>query len=222
MLYPRPSPRTSWQGSHPAMSAQIVGLYDNVFPRFLALQKDIGQGHTRLLHRIHDLACVSSTFLYEFERIWGHRADFLACDVRARQDAAIPQIACLVVRSHPHHVISRGNRRQRAFFCDDEFRAYLGLTAEWCRLSGLGIWAYCLMLNHLPLIAVAKSENRLRRCVGKGHWRDVRRVNSGEQCRGHVWQGRFASFVLDNHYLLAATVYVEVNLVLARMVDRLE
>jgi putative transposase len=35
-----------------------------------------------------------------------------------------------------------------------------------------------------------------------------------------LWQGRFASFVLDDHHLLAATRYVEMNPVRAGMVDR--
>ena len=32
----------------------------------------------------------------------------------------------------PHHVTQRGNRRQQTFFCEEDYRAYLHLMAEWC------------------------------------------------------------------------------------------
>jgi len=36
-------------------------------------------------------------------------------------------------------------------------------------------------------------------------------VNFWEGWRGHLWQGRFASFPLDERYLLAAARYIEQN-----------
>ena len=57
----------------------------------------------------------------------------------------------------------------------------------------------------------------LRRAIGEAHRRDTRRVNSREQWRGHLWQGRFASFVLDEPDLLACARYVELNPVRARL-----
>lgn len=47
-------------------------------------------------------------------------------------------------------------------------------------------------------------------------------MNFRERWRGHLWQGRFGSFVLDDYYLLAATRYVEMNPVKAGLVDRPE
>jgi putative transposase len=44
-------------------------------------------------------------------------------------------------------------------------------------------------------------------------------VNFREGWRGHLWQGRFASFVLDEPYLLTAARYVELNPVRAGLVD---
>jgi len=61
------------------------------------------------------------------------------------------------------------------------------------------------------LIAVPKSEDGLRRAMGEAHRRYTRRVNFREGWRGHLWQGRFASFVMDEPYLLAAARYVELN-----------
>ena len=44
-------------------------------------------------------------------------------------------------------------------------------------------------------------------------------VNFREGWRGHLWQGRFASFVLDEPYLLAAARYVELNPVRAGLIN---
>ena len=56
------------------------------------------------------------------------------------------------------------------------------------------IWAYCLMPNHVHLIAVPHSADGLRRAIGEVHRRYTRAVNFREGWRGHLWQGRFASF----------------------------
>ena len=130
------------------------------------------------------------------------------------------RLARVVVPELPHHVTQRGNRRQQTFFCDDDYRRYLDLMRQWCTQYQVQIWAYCLMPNHVHLILVPPSEDGLARAVGEAHRRYTRHVNFREGWRGHLWQGRFASFVMDEAYLLAATRYVERNPVRARLVDR--
>ncbi len=122
----------------------------------------------------------------------------------------------------PHHVTQRGNRRQEVFFGPDDYRAYLSLMKEWCVRHGVRVWAYCLMPNHVHLIVVPPSEDALCRAVGEAYRRYTRRVNFREGWRGHLWQGRFGSFVMDEPYLLAATRYKERNPVKAGLVERAE
>ncbi|WP_432821977.1 transposase [Trichloromonas sp.] len=129
------------------------------------------------------------------------------------------RIARVVAPGYPHHVTQRGNRRQQTFFCDDDYLAYLELMAEWCRKCGVEIWAWCLMPNHVHLIAVPQSEDGLARAIGEAHRRYTRRVNFRENWRGHLWQERFASFPMDESHLLAAARYVEMNPVAAEMVE---
>ena len=78
------------------------------------------------------------------------------------------------------------------------------------------------MPNHVHLIAVPQTEDGLRRAIGEAHRRYTRRVNFREDWRGHLWQGRFASFVIDEPYLLAAARYVELNPVRAELVASAE
>ena len=83
--------------------------------------------------------------------------------------------------------------------------------AEWCAHYGVSIWAYCLMPNHVHLIAVPETAAALGLAIGEAHRRYTRRVNFREGWRGHLWQGRFAPFPMDARRLLAAARYVERN-----------
>ncbi len=67
------------------------------------------------------------------------------------------------------------------------------------------------MPNHVHLIVVPQSAGSLRRAIGEAHRRYTRRINFREGWRGHLWQGRFASFVMDEDHLLTAARYVELN-----------
>jgi putative transposase len=132
----------------------------------------------------------------------------------------MPRLARIVAPGFPHHVTQRGNRRQQTFFGTDDYEAYVGLMAHWCRRCGVEVWAYCLMPNHAHLIVVPQSEDGLRRAIGEAHRRYTRRVNFRQRWRGHLWQGRFASFAMDEEHLLMAARYVELNPVRARLAKR--
>ena len=67
------------------------------------------------------------------------------------------------------------------------------------------------MPNHVHLIVVPGEESVLNRAVGEAHRRYTRYINFREKWRGYLWQGRFASFPMDEPYLLAAARYVERN-----------
>jgi putative transposase len=69
---------------------------------------------------------------------------------------------------------------------------------------------------------VSASEEALARGVGEAHRRYTRRVNFREGWRGHLWQGRFGSYVMDEPHLLAAVRYVETNPVRAGLCERPE
>ena len=132
------------------------------------------------------------------------------------------RIARVVGPGIPHHITQRGNRRQETFFGAEDYQAYIELMREWCGYWKVEVWAYCLMPNHVHLIAVPPSEEGLRRAIGEAHRRYTRRVNFREGWRGHLWQGRFASFPLDERYLLAAARYIEQNPVAAGLVPNPE
>src|SRR5437879_358139 len=130
------------------------------------------------------------------------------------------RLARVVAVNMPHHVTQRGNRRQQVFFCDEDYAAYRVLLAEGCRNAGVKVWAYCLMPNHVHLVLVPQAEDGLRAAIAEAHRRYSRHVNFREGWRGYLWQGRFASFPMDEAYLLACARYVELNPVRAQLARR--
>ena len=132
------------------------------------------------------------------------------------------RIARAVAPGIPHHVTQRGNRRQQTFFSDEDYQSYLELMSEWCMKFQVETWAYCLMPNHIHLIVVPETKDGLNLAIGEAHRRYTRRINFREGWRGHLWQGRFSSFIMDEGYLLACTRYVELNPVRAGLVKKPE
>ncbi len=127
------------------------------------------------------------------------------------------RMARLVVPNFPHHITQRGNRRQRTFFCEADYRYYIELVAKYARKAKTDIWAYCLMPNHVHLVMVPSTEDGLRATLGEAHRHYTRHVNFREKWRGHLWQERFHSFPMDEDYLIATVRYVERNPIAAKL-----
>ncbi len=123
----------------------------------------------------------------------------------------MPRMARVVAPGYPHHVTQRGNRRQRVFFRDTDYSNYLSIMRNATIRSGVSIWAYCLMPNHCHWIVVPDHPDGLRQLFADGHRRYTSMINRREAWRGHLWQERFHSFVMDEAHLIAAVRYVELN-----------
>ncbi|MBX3480358.1 MAG: transposase [Caulobacter sp.] len=132
------------------------------------------------------------------------------------------RLARVVIPGLPHHVTQRGNRAQRVFHEDGDWRYYLKLVSDAAKASGTDIWAYCLMPNHVHFVAVPSKEEGLRQTFAMPHKRYTAMVNRRNGWTGHLWQGRFNSSVMDEAHLMAAVRYVSLNPVRAGLVARAE
>ena len=74
----------------------------------------------------------------------------------------------------------------------------------------------------MHLVLVPGSVEGLHRAVSEVHRRYTRAVSFREGWRGHLWQGRFVSFMMDVPYVLTAMRYVELNPLRAGLVERPE
>ena len=67
-----------------------------------------------------------------------------------------------------------------------------------------------------------KDADGLHKALREAHRRYTRRINFHQGWRGFLWQGRFASFPMDEAHLHAAGRYIELNPVRAGLVERPE
>ncbi len=124
----------------------------------------------------------------------------------------------LIIVGVPYHLTQQGNHRQDVFLTDDDRRQYLAWLRDYAQRYGLAIWAYCLMTNHVHLVAVPTTELALARTVQMTHMRYTQRINQRQQWSGHLWQGRFYACALDEAHCWTALRYVEQNPVRAGLV----
>ncbi len=109
------------------------------------------------------------------------------------------------------------------FFTDEDRHAYLDWLSEYASKNAVEVLAYCLMTNHIHLVAVPRTEDSLQRALKPLHMRYAQRINRSRGWKGHLSQWRFLSSPpLDETYLWAAIRYVERNPVRARMVRKAE
>jgi len=132
------------------------------------------------------------------------------------------RFARVLVPGFPYHVTHRGNRGDDVFFSDDDRRTYLAWLRQYAAEFALEIWAYCLMSNHVHLLAVPRHPDSLAMAVGRTHMRYARRVNREHGWSGHLWANRFHSTPLDGAHLWMAAKYIETNPVRAGVVRRAE
>jgi len=132
----------------------------------------------------------------------------------------MPRTARIVIPGCPHHVTQRGNNRQPVFFTDADHEHYLELLCEQSERFGLAVEAYCLMPNHVHLIATPEREDSLAKAVGRTNLYYTRHIHALHGRCGHLWQDRFFSSALDDEYFWNVLIYVERNPVRAKLVRR--
>jgi putative transposase len=128
----------------------------------------------------------------------------------------------LVVPDVPHHVTQRGNRSQPIFFSEADYAAYRDLVAAACAERDVRCIAWCLMPNHVHLILTPPDADGLRGALAEAHRRYSRRINAAHGWSGYLFQGRFASYPMEDAHLMAAVRYVELNPVRAGLAKRAE
>lgn len=124
----------------------------------------------------------------------------------------MPRIARVIASGYPHHITQRGNNRATVFFDDEDRQTYLNLLANYTQKHEVQIWAYCLMSNHIHLLAVPETETSLSRGIGLTNQVYTQYLNRKLNQSGRIWQNRFFSCVVENDaYLWAVARYIERN-----------
>jgi putative transposase len=120
-----------------------------------------------------------------------------------------------------YHVLNRGNARRTIFHKDGDFAAFVQLLRQAGERIPVRLLAYCLMPNHFHLVLWPRHDGDLSDYMRWLLTAHVRRYHQHYHSSGHVYQGRFRSFpVQEDDHLLTVLRYVERNPVRAGLAAR--
>ena len=120
-----------------------------------------------------------------------------------------------------YHILSRGNERNPIFYTDSDRQFFLQSLGSLSSRFLINIHTYVLMSNHYHLLIETTCPNLSRAFQWFGTVYSSYLNRSHGRC-GHVFQGRFKAFLIqDMPYLVRASYYVHRNPLRARIVPRL-
>ena len=79
----------------------------------------------------------------------------------------MPRQRRAVIPNCPHHITQRGNNRRDVFFSDRDRELYLTLLKEYSQKDKLDMLGYCLMTNHVHIVATPTTEHSLAKVFGR-------------------------------------------------------
>jgi len=124
----------------------------------------------------------------------------------------MPRIHRYLADGYFYHVINRGNGKQKIFHKDQDFAVFIQIMKEAKKHFSIDICAYCLIPNHFHMVLMPNQPDHLSMWM---HWLMSTHANRYRQhykTTGHLWQGRFKSFIIQNdEHLITVLRYVEAN-----------
>jgi putative transposase len=109
--------------------------------------------------------------------------------------------------------------RRETFSSDSDRLTYLQLLWQNLKEAEVRLLGWCLMPNHVHLIAEPEREDSLALLLRRVHGRYAQYYNARVGRSGHLWQNRFFACVLSESHLWTALAYVDLNPVRAGMVE---
>jgi putative transposase len=135
----------------------------------------------------------------------------------------MPRTARASAGGYCYHVLNRGNGRATVFRKQEDYRAFIALIGEAGIRVPMRLLAYCLMPNHFHLALWPLEDGDLSRWMQWLLTTHVRRYLAHYHRSGHVWQGRFKAFpIQEDDHLRIVLRYIERNALRAALVPRAE
>lgn len=126
--------------------------------------------------------------------------------------------ARIVVPDTPHHIVQRGNRKEKIFFTGEDKDKYLCSLTKYSERYKVGVLSYCLMDNHIHLILEPSDKKGLSSVMNRVNTGHSKAINIKNNWSGHLWHSRYYSCAMSRKYFWTALKYVENNPVAANMV----
>lgn len=121
----------------------------------------------------------------------------------------MPRSARLTIVNTPHHVFHRALKGRVLFSSDKDYRVYLDMLQIRARQYKVDILAYCLMRDHVNILAVPHTKVGLARSIGRTHFSYTQYLNSRRKKTGPLWRNRFQSCALGDDMVRTVAQYIE-------------
>ncbi len=124
----------------------------------------------------------------------------------------MPRIPRGLAGGEVYHIINRGNRKNEVFHEARDCEIFTTLMQRAKKMTAIKLYAYALMPNHFHFIIKPTKTEDLSKYMQWLLTSYVRYYNKTYQTSGHLWQGRYKSFIVQkDYYLLNLYKYVIQN-----------
>ena len=134
----------------------------------------------------------------------------------------MPRTARIESKSKIYHIMTRGINQQNIFSVDEDYKKFIAILSKYHKKSEYGIYAYCLMGNHIHLLIKEGKEalsNSMKR-IGTSY---VVWYNWQYNRKGHLFQDRYKSeAVEDDAYFLTVLRYIHQNPLKAGLTNNID
>lgn len=135
----------------------------------------------------------------------------------------MPRFARQISGGGCYHVINRGNNRARVFHAPGDYFAFLRAMHHACEQIPMRVLSFCIMPNHFHLVVWPRGDDDLALWMRRLQTSHARRYHKQHGTSGHLWQGRYKSFpIQQDGHLNTVMKYVENNPVRAGLADKAE
>ncbi|WP_117161223.1 transposase [Paraliobacillus sp. X-1268] len=134
----------------------------------------------------------------------------------------MPRKARLKSASSIYHIMLRGANKQEIFHDEADCRYFLNTIKKYKIISGLSVYGWCLMNNHVHLLLKEGSEE-LSTTIKRIDVAYVYYYNCKYETNGHLFQDRFKSENVETiRYLLTVIRYIHQNPLKAGIVSKID
>src|SRR5262245_39966713 len=135
----------------------------------------------------------------------------------------MPRTARASVGGSWYHALNRGNQRAAVFHKPGDYDAFVEAIIDARNKVLVDVLGFCLMPNHFHVVLRPHADGDLGRWMQWLLTAHARRYHRHYGTSGHVWQGRFKAFAIqDDDHLATVLRYVERNALRAELVARAE
>ncbi len=124
-----------------------------------------------------------------------------------------------------YHCLNRANARALIFKNKDDYELFENILEQAVEKYDMRLLSYCLMPNHFHLVLYPRKDGDLSKFM---NWLTLthtqrRHVLMGTTGEGHLYQGRYKSFICqDDTHFISLVRYVERNAKKSRLVKKAE